>query len=572
MPIHIPAIIATTGVLVTALVAPMTNPPCVRIGTVCFATVQSALDAAHDGDTIIVPAGQYPGGITIAKSVTLRGAGVGKTVITGGEHVVTVGTYRAAAGSEPTVTIAGVTITGGRATDSPTSDLRHIEARGAGVQMLPDEEWGGGNLTITDSLITDNRAAPTATLLPLPETEDGWPICPQGFCAYAGAIGAGIDAIGSLTLIRTTVSANESAGALVSDAVGAGIAFDGSLSLIDSVVTDNHAIGGGGNARYAEGGGIFGHGGSLSLLRSSVSGNESALHVTWPTTVDGVWLDTLANGGGIHIGDDATVSIVSSHIDGNRSSYDNPNGSWGAINAGAQFGLRTSLVMKDSTVSGNVLSARLGSTDASGPMGGAVEWDGDATISGSRFVGNIVTVNALHGGAGAWAAVAALSGISLVEAKTVISDSVISGSVVTATTTTGNAQILGAGLLSETDLTLDRVLITANRAAARGNGGTALGGGIATGALVLGPEEALPSALHLNGSTVTANALTGAAGVALSGGGIYSEVPVALTRSIVAGNQPDQCVGCGSAPAQHIVGPWHFTWPRDGRTWSPPHH
>ena len=159
------------------------------------------------------------------------------------------------------------------------------------------------------------------------------------------------------------MSANESGGPLVSDAVGGGIAFDGSLSLVDSVVTDNHALGTGVNARFAEGGGIFDHSGSLSLLRSSVSGNESALRVTWPTMVDGVPIESAANGGGIHLGDDGSVSIVSSHIDGNRSSYDNPNGSWGALNAGAQFGLNTTLVMKDSTVSGNTLTAHLADVD-----------------------------------------------------------------------------------------------------------------------------------------------------------------------------------------------------------------
>ncbi len=330
MPVPAAAIIAATGVLLSSLVAPMTNTPCVRVGAVCHPSIQSALDASHDGDTITVPSGRFAGGIVITKSVTLRGAGVGKTVLDGGEHVVTVGTLFAPAGTEPEVSITGVTITGGRATDYPASDFRHIEARGGGVLMLPDADWGGGALTLTDTVVSGNSATPTATLLPPPGAEDGWPQCPQGFCAYAGAFGGGIEALGSLTLVRTSVTGNSSDGALVSDADGGGISFGGSLSLIDSVVSDNHAIGAGVNARYAEGGGIFGEWGSLNLLRSSVSGNESALRVSWPTTVNGVLLDTGANSGGIHFGDDGEVSVVSSHIDGNRTTFDNPNGTLGS--------------------------------------------------------------------------------------------------------------------------------------------------------------------------------------------------------------------------------------------------
>ena len=167
MPIPIPAIIAATGVLLTSLITPMANaptPPCVRIGAACYPAIQTPSSAAHDGDAILVPAGRFPGGITIAKSVTLRGAGAGKTVIAGGEHVVTVGTLFAPSGAEPTVSIFGVTITGGHATDFPASDQPHVEAHGGGVLMLPDADWGGGTLTLTDSVVTGNTATPTATL------------------------------------------------------------------------------------------------------------------------------------------------------------------------------------------------------------------------------------------------------------------------------------------------------------------------------------------------------------------------------------------------------------------------
>ena len=53
--------------------------------------MQAALDASHDGDTIKVAAGTFAGGVTIAKSVSVIGAGAGATTIRGGGPVVTVG-------------------------------------------------------------------------------------------------------------------------------------------------------------------------------------------------------------------------------------------------------------------------------------------------------------------------------------------------------------------------------------------------------------------------------------------------------------------------------------------------
>ena len=42
-------------------------------GPGCYPTVQAAVDAAADGDTIALGAGTFDGGVTIEKSVRLRG-------------------------------------------------------------------------------------------------------------------------------------------------------------------------------------------------------------------------------------------------------------------------------------------------------------------------------------------------------------------------------------------------------------------------------------------------------------------------------------------------------------------
>ena len=76
-----------------------------------YSQVADAVGAAHDGDSVSVAAGNYRGGFVITRSVVVDGAGAGRTVISGGGPVITVGTLDGA--SEPTVTIREVTITGG---------------------------------------------------------------------------------------------------------------------------------------------------------------------------------------------------------------------------------------------------------------------------------------------------------------------------------------------------------------------------------------------------------------------------------------------------------------------------
>ncbi len=137
---------------------------CVRVHGACFATVQAAVNAAHRGDTVHIPAGRFPGGVVVTKSITLAGAGAGRTVLAGGEHVLTVGTFDAA--HEPTVRITRVTLTGGRAQSGPESvpftGLDQAIASGAGLLIMPGKDFGpGATVTVTDSVISNNRVSPT---------------------------------------------------------------------------------------------------------------------------------------------------------------------------------------------------------------------------------------------------------------------------------------------------------------------------------------------------------------------------------------------------------------------------
>ena len=173
--------------------------------------MQAALDAAHDGDTIVIAPGTYAGGVTVDMSVAIVGAGAGSTIIKGGGPVVTIGVLHAA--SEPTVSITGVTITGGVATGDGNVTFFAV---GGGV-FIPGSATGeGATVTIRNSVITGNRATPSTTV------DSGEPCGDAGNCPFAGGFGGGIADVGKLTLINTTVSNNVAGGGLASNAGGGG--------------------------------------------------------------------------------------------------------------------------------------------------------------------------------------------------------------------------------------------------------------------------------------------------------------------------------------------------------------
>src|SRR5262249_53739414 len=148
-----------------------------------------------------------------------------------------------ARGRAATISISGVKITGGISTSSPQGGCGpdipecgpgypRATALGGGIEVLPQAE-----VTITDSLVTDNRAAPSVTVKSVAAA------CPDGPCPFAQAAGAGIDNWGTLTLVRTTVSDNDAGGDLTAQADGAGIASElrSHLTLTGSTITRNRA-------------------------------------------------------------------------------------------------------------------------------------------------------------------------------------------------------------------------------------------------------------------------------------------------------------------------------------------
>jgi hypothetical protein len=138
--------------------------PCAGGSRHCHDTIQAAVDAAHDGDTIRIAQGRFAGGVTVDKSVRLVGAGAGRTVIKGGGPVLTLGSTT----SSPTISIAGVTVTGGRTSTNPQAPgcgpdvptcgpgYAGATALGGGVEAFP-----GTTVTLLHSVVAGNRAAPS---------------------------------------------------------------------------------------------------------------------------------------------------------------------------------------------------------------------------------------------------------------------------------------------------------------------------------------------------------------------------------------------------------------------------
>ena len=151
--------VAATTVLSTSAASAAADP-LRRKQAGCYTTIQPAVNAAHDGDTILIAPGTYPGGVTVGVSVTIVGAGAGSTIIRGGGPVLTLGV--AGAPNPPTISISGVTVTGGVATGD--GNITFV-ATGGGVRIPGSTpSTAGATVTIRNSVITGNRATPSTTV------------------------------------------------------------------------------------------------------------------------------------------------------------------------------------------------------------------------------------------------------------------------------------------------------------------------------------------------------------------------------------------------------------------------
>ncbi|HZQ64076.1 MAG TPA: hypothetical protein VFA66_02460 [Gaiellaceae bacterium] len=496
----------------------VTTTLCVGAKTGCYATIQEAVDAAQDGDTIVVRPGTYDGGITIDRSLRLKGAGAGATVVDGGGPVLTIGV--AGADAEPTVSISGLTITGGLNTAPVLDGYVH----GGGVWVPPSSGGLGATVTIADSVVTGNRAAPASV------------ISGCGDHPFAGASGGGIDNDGTMTLDDVQVTDNAAGSEVTSDADGGGVMNErfASLTIRDSVVRGNVARVTAPNGRFAAGGGVFTRLGSTLAIEDSVVDANTVDYTTAVGSDDPC--SGIGQAGGIKIGgDDSTkVTIRDSAI--TRNSVVASGSGVDVIAFAGGIDDDGTLTLSDSTVSENRVTA----TGASDVVvdGGAIEVEGPAAIART-----LITQNRVSAAAQAGTASAHSGGLDAVaDQGVVITDSVVSRNVARSTAYAGDATVEGSGILNGGTLELRRVSVRDNSGRASGPSGFAHGGGIWNGVVPDGP----PVQLTLRDSSVTHNTLTASDGLDTHGGGLYTTEPVTLRNTPIKHNVPDDCFGCST--------------------------
>ena len=506
---------------------------CVGSGPGCHATIQAALDAAANGDTIRIAPGTFAGGVTITKSVRVVGAGPGRTVIRGGGPVVTIG--QELASSEPTVTISGLTVTGGRTSGDG------VEARGGGILVPPAAgDTTGATVTLRDVVVTGNRAEPTET----DPSPSGAP-CPTGSCPYAKAAGGGIFSAGTLSLDRVVVSHNR-AGGIASDALGGGVFSDfGTLTLDRTLVVGNAAIAAKPNGRFAEGGGLFVDSGSLTIHRSVISANRAELTSSLPIfAADGeTVIDMNAHGGGVHVsGGGVATRIDHTAITHNTVRVTDPVGEPVAFDAAMLVDSDSPLTMRDSVISHNTVTATVATTAHVGPSGTALEVDGPTRITNTQITDNPVTVPSPNGVAGALSGVAVYNFSDHPPALVRIEDSAISNNTASASSPGGSAVVQGAGVLNNARLELRRrrgarELRPREGARCHRPGRRDLERGAAL--RTAGRADPAP---HPGGRELP----VGRPRREHPGAGLYTTFPVTLVDSLIARNRPDQCFGCSS--------------------------
>jgi autotransporter family porin len=348
-------------------------------------SIQKAVDAANNGDTIKVWPGLYKENVHVPISVIIQGSGALWTIVDGQQKdsVFEVGTN-----PEAVVTLSDMTIRNGQASNGGgisnegTLTVTHC--------ILKDNTafYDGGGLyidhskvTVKDCIIRDNEAMNGGGIFVNGEGNPGIFVNGEG----------GTDVTASLNLINSQVLCNKAnyGGGIYNDAENGDV--KSILNLVDSQVFGNTAILDGGGI-YNDGRNNFDATAILTLTSSQIYGN------------------TAANGGGIYndgrYGGAATVTIANSQIYGNKAiatSFPAPCIGGGGIYNNGQGGKATA-TLTNSQIFGNTGYLGGGIKNLDGTLnvyfsqitgnkakqdGGGIYWAGTApTISSSLIFGN----------------------------------------------------------------------------------------------------------------------------------------------------------------------------------------
>ena len=305
--------------------------------TAASCSLRQAVAAAHDGDTVVLPANASHymittaggGPVDVGSAITIRGGGATRSVID-----ISGGTQGLSVTSAGTVTLSGLIVENasqGAVVSTQTSGFLVVEdclftdntsGRGgailaAGGLQITDSRFisntadsgpqggavdvGAGDTTITDSTFTDNTATGTNSL------------------------GGAIFSQGDLTVTGSTIDHN-TASASAGCACGGGIAHEGSAALLitDSTIADNAASS---TNPFA---GVFGGGlwlADTSIVPDAISSSTIAGNSTVGSSAG------VTNGGNLLNGDSTAPQVEGTIIAGGSATGGNADCSGNALDS-----------------------------------------------------------------------------------------------------------------------------------------------------------------------------------------------------------------------------------------------
>jgi hypothetical protein len=339
------ALAAATGLLVAPAGA---RAATLSVNCDAGGDLQAKIAAAASGSTILVKGTCVGNFQIVGKGLTLRGNPA--ATLDGNEAFRPLGINNTSA-PDKSVHLIGLTVTGG---------VTHALG-GAGILKV------GGGLTLDRVRVSGNLASSSS----------------------APITGGGIFSAGNLTLTSSTVSGNRArTTGTGGEADGGGIAVvGGNLTVTGTAITGNRAtavLSSGDAGAY--GGGLYVSSGKYTLRAARVSGNRA--------TASGPSAARAGGGGGYAVSSSFVSSVGDSAILSNAASAVAPTG-FAGVNGSGLGGFSTVHVTR-SALSGNVGMAT-GST--AGAFGGGVDPSGEVTLTRSSVNGNRLTATSLGGNA-----------------------------------------------------------------------------------------------------------------------------------------------------------------------------
>jgi fibronectin-binding autotransporter adhesin len=379
----------------------------------CSGSIQACINAANDGDTILIAAGRYTESLTLSKPVSLTGENRDTTIIHAaeGQRVLTV----TGATISNSVVISGLTFTGGSAdygggmliTDTAQPLIRdsifinNDATIGGGIYAQSDltvlnsniisntaTEFGGGAFAehaaqVTGGQFTSNTGIALRVFGPLD-------ISDTHFTSNTGSSAGGVDASDSVTITNTRFENNTGSNAgglyarngkkiltntLFINNSGGGLAtdYDGAVTIYGGRFERNHTTGGGGAISLG-----FQTGVHLTLVGTAVFSNTAddpggGIFLTSGivNVIDSRFENNAAGGDG------GGIAMASGILNSSNSHFENniANGMGGGI-----YATFTQLYLTNTQFISNAAS-----------YGGGGMQGGHGYVTGGRFERNSVT-------------------------------------------------------------------------------------------------------------------------------------------------------------------------------------